>query len=545
MEQRTFVHKQYRFPQFKLVNWFVLCTLLPIAKKRLIAKTDCEGLIITNHENNGDSSDEDGDEDLITLCDSIRSPSVFRQFPYLVRTCQFWLLVLDEGEFSAFTKAAQEVWCDDAKSVVDLWWDILLNLADSMIPDQKHNKYRKHVEMVRDVKVFDLLNEKVVGPAFRDVTDIPEEDDDIFGSDKEDEADEHNGKNVIEDKKEPVIQNTKIADQSGKEVKEEKETQKPALKFKFKLNDLDKEAVVPSSEEEKEGKEEINETEKLRFKFQMPNISSTKHPSVPSSSSSVESVKFNIDMGSSSSSSRMAQQSQRMRGGCTDVGKGKSLILDTKKIGSIVKSSSKRKVRKIDDNEIDDSTRYPIERPNHEFDTSNILPEREGASSSYGTRGKRVSAAFLLHAEDVDIRDIVGEEGRAEIAAFSNGVPNETSVGSSLIDVGDDGEDDIPFMFDDYVNDAPFGDEDWVAPREEKKEDDDSVGEANLDDEEEDSDFDGGGDSTEEDTGEVGKKRTRESSYIPVDRVVKPVVEKQKRSSGVKTSRQLLMAKFR
>jgi hypothetical protein len=36
--------------------------------------------------------------------------------------------------------------------------------------------------------------------------------------------------------------------------------------------------------------------------------------------------------------------------------------------------------------------------------------------------GKRVSAAFLLHAEDVDIRDIVGEEGRAEIASLAHGI---------------------------------------------------------------------------------------------------------------------------
>jgi hypothetical protein len=63
---------------------------------------------------------------------------------------------------------------------------------------------------------------------------------------------------------------------------------------------------------------------------------------------------------------------------------------------------------------------------------------------------------------------------------IGNPVTSSSSIGpSSSIDVGDDGGDDIPFMFDDYVTDAPFGDEDFVVERGEKK-DDDSVGEGNL-----------------------------------------------------------------
>jgi hypothetical protein len=144
----------------------------------------------------------------------------------------------------------------------------------------------------------------------------------------------------------------------------------------------------------------------LRLKFQIPNLSSTKNvSSVPPSSSSSDSVKFSIDIGSSVVSSRMAQQSQRMRGvggrATTDVGKGKSLILDTKKIGSTIKtkSSANRKVRKIDNEEVyeNENTRYPTERPNHEFDTSNILPDREGASSSYGTRGEMICLYICIH----------------------------------------------------------------------------------------------------------------------------------------------------
>ena len=36
IEQKTHVGKQYRFPHFKVVNWYVLTSLLPIARKRLV-----------------------------------------------------------------------------------------------------------------------------------------------------------------------------------------------------------------------------------------------------------------------------------------------------------------------------------------------------------------------------------------------------------------------------------------------------------------------------------------------------------------------------
>ena len=36
IEQKTHVGKQYRFPHFKVVNWYVLTSLLPIARKRLL-----------------------------------------------------------------------------------------------------------------------------------------------------------------------------------------------------------------------------------------------------------------------------------------------------------------------------------------------------------------------------------------------------------------------------------------------------------------------------------------------------------------------------
>lgn len=107
IEQRTNVGKIYRFPHFKFINWLVLCSLLPMARKRLLSTTTTT--TTADNTTNTASDSEDEDEDLIALCDSIKSPYVFKQFPYLVKTCQLWLLSLDDEEYTIFTKSAQEV----------------------------------------------------------------------------------------------------------------------------------------------------------------------------------------------------------------------------------------------------------------------------------------------------------------------------------------------------------------------------------------------------------------------------------------------------
>ena len=82
IELRTHVGKAYRFPHFKSVNWFVLCSLLPIAKKRL-SKSYLNSLIASKKGSNDtvqsklvDESDDDEDEDLISMCDSLRNEKV-------------------------------------------------------------------------------------------------------------------------------------------------------------------------------------------------------------------------------------------------------------------------------------------------------------------------------------------------------------------------------------------------------------------------------------------------------------------------------------
>jgi Jumonji helical domain len=548
IEQRTFVGKAYRFPHFKLVNWFLLCTLLPLAKKLVNP--------LTESKKSGDASDSDDDnEDLMSLCNSIKAPSVFRQFPFLVRTCQFWLEALDDEEHTDFLKAAQEAWCDGCQSVIDSWWEILLSLADILGAGEadkfERTKLRKHVERVRVIKIFDLLNDNFVSSAFADVPCKP------FDEEVVEHITSVSMPAVGGGIKDKVIEGVGVY-----EEKDFKEEAKQLLRIKLKLSKRD---IVNSVTQEDDGhlsdvgetasleeKEELKAEEEsgLRFRFQMPSML-PKTARQPYEANDVDvadgsSTRFNITISSSSSGSssqsldlrkRMAMQSERMKGVRT--GQSSGLILSAKKGNAVVsKAAAKRKVRRVEEYEYQED----IQRPapvSHEFDTANILPERQGGR--YGTRGKRVSAAFLLHAEDVDIREM-----RVDPSSDNEDEDVDPAEVKKVPEGSEAGDDDIPFMFDDDAG-LPYGEEEWVAGKSDGEDRDEERG-GPEDEEDEESDMGSEVGSDAEDYGAgAGRKRTREpvaATRAPASSSAK-LYDKPKRAAKVVTNRQRLIAKFR
>ena len=489
IEQRTFVAKSYCFPYFKLINWFVLCSLLPLAKKLLVKKNN--GNENNGNENNGNGSDSDEEsEDLISLCNSIKKLHVFKQFPYLVRTCHIWLLSANSEEHSSFTKAAQECWCDDGLDLINSWWIILFNLADQLSTEITNNEneklneklfLRRHVQRVKNLKNFDLMDDNVIGPAFGEnscfdeETDFENENGFRNGDDTVIPVNSSNKINVIKSqedmaaKKEAERQimlknmeekvNERMREKAKFTLKENVTEDKPlgGSRIILKLggrNDLnevneeeDNEENEENREEEEDGEEEeenedrnededdaVSENENessFAFKIQLPTKSIRQSPVHNSTNSSVRSnstdnsssTKFNISIATTSSGfstqamllkNRMAQQTERMKTVRTGAISGKSsgLILNTKKIGVVIPKNEKnvnamkRKVRRIDEyedyekeSENENRAEAAASIVSHEFDEANILPVREGLGGGrYGTRGKRVSAEFLLHA---------------------------------------------------------------------------------------------------------------------------------------------------
>lgn len=560
IEQRTFVGKAYRFPHFKLVNWFVLCSLLPVAKKLLCVPA---GTV-----QSGDASDSDDEnDDLISLCNSIKSPCVFRQFPYLVRTCQLWLLALDEEEHVAFTKAAQESWCDGNQMVIDSWWDLLLKLADLPcvgMPDEGREaraRRRKHVERVRDVKVFDLLDERVVAGAFSDTDELQHE--------------------VDEDAEESLALKP-LPSHVLREDKQEKSTeqaQKPSLRLKLTLsgNQTKHDSIDDLNSAEEEGRiddmADKGAEPSLRFKLQIPSLSTKSTSSIDTKSfilpSTVKeedtssSTKFNISISSSSSGSssqslllknRMAAQSSRMNSGRTNQTAG--LPISSRKSGvAVTKAASARRVRKIEEYESEEDDDVPRPAPvSHEFDTCNILPEKEGAGGGrYSTRGKRVSAAFLLHAEDVDIREMnpvindSDDDGAAPASRKGAGVKVQEGSTSALLEDKGEGDDEIPFMFDDDAG-LPYGEEEWVAGKSDDEEDREEERSSRRDEEQDESDQESNEESDEEDYRPALKKKRAPpvAQIAPAYVTLSANPSSKGRAVGKNlTNRQRLMAKFK
>ena len=570
IEQRTFVGKIYCFPYFKLVNWFVLCSLLPVAKKIFGSK-----LASKKDDNNSDSDDDS--EDLIALCQSIKTANVFKQFPYLVRTCHFWLLAADDEEHISFSKAAQEAWCDDVFDVINTWWDLLLNLADELSlnivgSEKGKNSMRLHVERIRDVKVFDMLDKRIVGPAFGESDEVEEGEVGGRGGVGENESDDDSvGVEVKQDEKEKLfiatealIDRKNLDFQRNVDIREvENQEVLTPLRIKLKLNSTLSVEEEEEKEEEEEEEEDKEDTSSLKFKFQMPSISSLVNKSSGNNISNPN--KFNFTIASSSSTSgtqanllksRMALQSERIKNAHASSSKnraGAGLLLDVKRIGIPVPSSkaaaAKRKIRKLEEyegNAYEDRPSPLISTVSHEFDLSNILPEKEGGGGRYSTRGNRVSAAFLLHAEDVDIRETSGgddyRDGRKEIVRnLGEGIGR-----GGLVSLDD--ESDIPFLFDDDAGD-PYGEEDWTAGKsdgdEDEKEDHKIHGDAEDEDdsdEEEDEDED----DDIEYTHPSSKKRFRDSS-ASTSATAPPSLGRANKPIGRQnqTSRQRLMAKFK
>ena len=557
IEQRTFVGKAYRFPHFKLVNWFVLCSLLPVAKKLLCVP---DALV-----QSGDASDSDDDnDDLISLCNSIKSPCVFRQFPYLVRTCQLWLLALDEEEHVAFTKAAQESWCDGNQMVIDSWWDLLLKLAD--LPsvgssDESHESTairRRHVERVRDVKVFDLLDEEVVSAAFGNT---PIDVDDL-GHESDDEAEESFLKSLM----------------AGERNREEE--QKPSFRIKLTLagnqikhgstDDLDNiEEKDKGDEKVHKGAEESRGEPSLRLRLQMPGHFTKNEPLLDSKSSILTSckedssgTKFNISISSSAATSssqslllrnRMAAQSSRMNVGRTNQTAGLPISSRRSSV-AVTKAASARRVRKIAEYESEDDDETPRTAPvSHEFDTSNILPEKEGVGGGrYSTRGKRVSAEFLLHAEDVDIREMNpatndSDDDAAPRSSKSTHAKDQESSSGALVDDKGDGDDGIPFMFDDDAG-LPYGEEEWVAGKSDDEDERDEERTSRRDEEQDESDQQSNDQSEEEDYRPALKKRRAPPVAQSAPAYVTLAANSSSRGRAVGknlTNRQRLMAKFK
>lgn len=167
IEHRTRVQKAYRFPFFRQINWYFLCTVLPVAKEMYCAEKSASSWV-------DDMMSDDEQDDLEVICETLKDPVVLLQLPYLVRTCEIWRNSGADGqEKGVFDVSIKDTGCASVEEIFAEWWKLLLVIA-TKLPDCASDKCAttaaeasSHISHIQSMETLDLLDDEVVRPVFQ------------------------------------------------------------------------------------------------------------------------------------------------------------------------------------------------------------------------------------------------------------------------------------------------------------------------------------------------------------------------------------------
>lgn len=153
IEERTKVRKIYRFPFFRQINWYFLCSLLKSAKKLFV-----ERLPMCDVE-------MEEDEDVLAVCNQLRTKSVTYQLPYLLKACELWWSggKLEASERDAMQRAVQLTDRSSHAEVIDDWWRVVGGLSKDLGCDAAD-----HSQRIQLSPTLDLLDDGTVHVVFKD-----------------------------------------------------------------------------------------------------------------------------------------------------------------------------------------------------------------------------------------------------------------------------------------------------------------------------------------------------------------------------------------
>jgi hypothetical protein len=147
IETRSSVHKIYRFPYFKELNFYFLSCLLPFFK--LQQKNQNKRIIRNDDDDSDDDSDDDNNN--ITIKNAITITIIFQQLPYLIKACETWVHYGDTNDVKFFTQATAKLTYHTPMDFVNDWWVAILYLA-------KDENIRSHIESIRNCEdVFEII----------------------------------------------------------------------------------------------------------------------------------------------------------------------------------------------------------------------------------------------------------------------------------------------------------------------------------------------------------------------------------------------------
>ena len=143
----------YRFPFFRQINWYFLCSLLKSANKLFV-----ERLPMCDVE-------MEEDEDVLTLCNQLRTKSITYQLPYLLKACELWWSggKLETPERDTMQRAVQLTGRSSPAEVIDDWWRVVGSLSRDLGCDAAD-----HSQRIKLSPTLDLLDDGTVHLVFKD-----------------------------------------------------------------------------------------------------------------------------------------------------------------------------------------------------------------------------------------------------------------------------------------------------------------------------------------------------------------------------------------
>jgi hypothetical protein len=153
IEDRTRVCKINRFPFFRQINWYFLCSLLKSANKLFVERLPMRDV------------EMEEDEDVLTLCNQLRTKSITYQLPYLLKACELWWSggKLETPERDAMQRAVQLTGRSSPAEVIDDRWRVVGSLSRGLGCDAAD-----HSQRIKLSPTPDLLDDGTVHVVFKD-----------------------------------------------------------------------------------------------------------------------------------------------------------------------------------------------------------------------------------------------------------------------------------------------------------------------------------------------------------------------------------------
>jgi len=162
IETRSSVHKIYRFPYFKQLNFYFLSDLLQYFKAQCNQGQTKRS--ISDTEDNDEDSDED-DESTMQL--TLSSPVIFQQLPYLIKACESWVNSTETSDSRFFNQATSKLTYHTPMDFINDFWATILLVSDGEDAKNHIESIRRCEDLFEAIRSLEIQNGKLTK---RDIT---------------------------------------------------------------------------------------------------------------------------------------------------------------------------------------------------------------------------------------------------------------------------------------------------------------------------------------------------------------------------------------